>query len=110
MTEHPLEFIRARGREAEASPKHPLGKLDSARISRHLTIFRPDEAAMKALLTIARARIPGLTDDETVCGVLRHNPECIWAIARNQKFNPAAPEGEGFIALLPLKKSALLQL
>jgi len=110
MTEHPLEFIRARGRETEVSPKHPLGKLDSARISKLLTIFRPNEAEMKALLATARTRIPGMTDDETVCGVLRHNPNCIWAIARNHKFDPAAPRGEGFIALLPLKKTALLQL
>ena len=110
MTEHPLEFIRARGRESEANPKHPLGKLDSSRISKLLTIFRPNEAVMKALLATARTRIPGMTDDETVCGVLRHNPNCIWAISRNHKYDPTAPEGEGFIALLPLKKSALLQL
>jgi predicted GNAT family N-acyltransferase len=110
MTEYPLELMRARANAADVRAKHPLGHLDSLRISKYLTIFRPDETALDALIAKARAQIPGLTDIETICSAWRHNPNCIWAIARKHKYDPAAPAGEGFIALLPLKKPALLQL
>ena len=110
MTEYPLELIRSGGKTNEVRAKHPLGSLDSTRISRHLAIFRPDEKALDALMAKARAQIPGLTDTETVRSVWGHNPNCIWAIARKHRYNPRSPVGEGFIALLPLKKPALLQL
>jgi predicted GNAT family N-acyltransferase len=62
------------------------------------------------LVEKARAAIPGLTDTSVVHRVLRHNPDCIIAIARKRKFNPDVPFGDGFFAFLPLNKMGLLQL
>jgi predicted GNAT family N-acyltransferase len=58
----------------------------------------------------ASQSIPGLTDVAAVQRVLDHNPDCMWAISRKRKFNPAVPTGDGFIAMLPLNKKGLFQL
>ncbi|MES2474007.1 MAG: GNAT family N-acetyltransferase [Pseudomonadota bacterium] len=48
------------------------------------------------------------TDD--VLRVLRHNPDCMFGVARKSKFDPAAPVGEGFIFTLPLNMLGLQHL
>lgn len=110
MTEHPLELIRARGRTTEEKPRHPLENLDSSLFSKHLVLFRPTEDVLRSVMEKARQSIPGLTDVEAVQRVIEHNPDCMWAISRKRKFNPAAPTGDGFIAMLPLNKKGLFQL
>ena len=40
----------------------------------------------------------------------QHNPDCVWVVARKRRFNPAAPVGEGFIAMLPLNAKGLHRL
>src|SRR5258708_10264993 len=58
----------------------------------------------------ARQSLPGLTDVGAVQRVMDRNPDCMWAISRKRKFNPAVPNGDGFIAMLPLNKKGLFQL
>jgi predicted GNAT family N-acyltransferase len=110
MTEHPLELMRTGTAAEERKGKHPLGQIDSSRISRHLVVFQPNAAQVEALMAKARAEIPGMTDTATICSVWEHNPYSIWAISRKHRYNAANPVGEGFIAFLFLKKPALLQL
>src|SRR5215467_9116714 len=110
MTEHPLELIRSPELLEVQRPRRLLTELNSERYSRHLLVFRPNEKAVDDLVEKARKAIPGLTDTSVVHRVLKHNPDCMIAIARKRKFNPDVPFGDGFFAFLPLNKMGLLQL
>ena len=110
MTEHPLGLIRSRELMEVQRPRRLLTELNSDRYSKHLVVFRPNEKAVDDLVEKARAAIPGLTDTSVVHRVLKHNPDCMIAIARKRKFNPDVPFGDGFFAFLPLNKMGLLQL
>src|SRR3954471_10864581 len=88
MTEHPLELLRSRGQLEVEKPRRLLTELNSERYSKHLLVFRPNARAVDDLVEKARAAIPGLTDSSVVHRVLRHNPDCMIAIARKRKFNP----------------------
>jgi len=90
--------------------KHKLDELDASRVARHLVLFRPDEAGIADLMAKARLSIPGLGKTETIQNVLRHGLGHMYAVARKSKYNPAAPEGDGFILILPLNEIGLLQL
>jgi predicted GNAT family N-acyltransferase len=62
------------------------------------------------LIGLANPYIPGLAGPEIVGAVLKHNPDCVWAVARKRNFDPAAPVGEGFFAMLPLTAKGLYRL
>lgn len=111
MTEHPLQLVRENPKTVkQESPRHPLGSLDSARYAKHLVLFRARPAMLENLIRLAGPHIPGMASCSTVRKVLTHNPDCVWAIARRRKFDPAAPVGEGFIAMLPLTAKGLYRL
>src|SRR6266581_2333586 len=110
MTEHPLDLVRTRAPSIDAKPRRSLTNLDSSTLSKHLLVFRPNEKAVNDLMEKARSAIPGLTDSAAVHKVLRHNPDCMIAIARKRKFNCHAPLGDGFFAFLPLNRRGLFQL
>ena len=99
MTEHPLRLLRP---AAPKQAKHQLDKLDSSKIAKHLVLFRTSIEMLDRLIGLANPHIPGLAGPTIVSAVLRHNPDCVWAVARKRNFNPAAPIGEGFFAMLPL--------
>ncbi len=86
----------------DRSGKYRLDELDPARIAKHLVMFRPSEEVIADLVAKARLSIPGLAPASEAIKVQRHNSACIMALARKSKFDPAAPMGEGFIAMLPL--------
>ena len=89
------------------SGKHKLDELDPSRVARHLLLFYPGEALVESLMAKARLAIPGLAATADILRVLRHNPNCMFAIARKAKFNPRTPSAEGFIAILPLNAKGL---
>ncbi|MDB5740991.1 MAG: putative N-acetyltransferase YjcF, partial [Alphaproteobacteria bacterium] len=95
----PLEAVRA--------GRHKLNEMDAARIARHLVMFPANEEQVRTLLARARPTIPGLAATEDVLRVVRHNPDCMMAVARRSRFKPEAPEGEGFFAMLPLTELGL---
>jgi hypothetical protein len=107
MTEHPLELVRRDPSTGSKKPRHPLGELDAERVAKHLVLFNPTGAALEALLAKARERIPGMTDNQIVQKVIKHNSDCLWAVARKRQWDPANPVGEGFIAMLPLTENGL---
>jgi predicted GNAT family N-acyltransferase len=90
--------------------KHKLDELDARRVARHLVLFHPDDAGVADLMAKARPSIPGLGKTETIQNVLRHGFGQMFGVARKSKFNTTAPEGEGFILILPLNEIGLLQL
>lgn len=110
MTDYPLALIKNAASGAPCAAKHPLGQLDSNRFAKHLVIFRPDDAGVADIMEKARLAIPGLADTAIVQRVVRHNPDCMFVIARKRKFDAACPRGDGFVAMLPLNVSGLHQL
>jgi len=87
--------------------KYRLDQLDAARIAKHLVMFEPSEEVIADLVAKARLSIPGLASVSEAIKVQRHNSACIMALARKSKFDPAAPAGEGFIAMLPLNSAGM---
>jgi predicted GNAT family N-acyltransferase len=89
--------------------KHRLDQMPS-RMARNLVMFRPSEAILQSLLEKARLEIPGLAETEEVLKTFRYNPEFVMALTRKSRFDPQAPIGEGFIAMLPLNMLGLQHL
>jgi predicted GNAT family N-acyltransferase len=91
----------------ERHGKHKLDELDAARVAKHLLLFRPSDQVVETLMARARLAIPGLAATSDVLRILHYNPDCMFAVARKSKFNTNAPQGEGFIAILPLNALGL---
>jgi len=104
-----IKLVGQTGFPAERHGKHKLDEMDP-RMARNIVMFRPSEEVMADLLAEARLSIPGLAETAEVVKLLRYNPEYVWALARRSKFDPAAPVGEGFIAMLPLNMLGLQHL
>src|ERR1700742_110055 len=102
MTNAALKAVSDKEFVNERLGKYKLDELDAARVAKHLVLFHPSEQDVEQLLARAREAIPGLGETANVLRVLRHNPGCMYAVARKSKFNPQAPAGEGVIAFLPL--------
>jgi predicted GNAT family N-acyltransferase len=86
---------------APASPR-ALDKLSTNRISKKLVVFQPSSAGITPLMDKAGARMGRIASLATVIKVVSHNPDNLWAIARKGRFDWAAPQVEGFVALLML--------
>ncbi len=85
----------------------PLDGPEVLKLARRLVVFTPNGNQIAALMEKARKAIPMLTTPEVVQRVVSHNPDCIWAIARRDKFDITSPEGEGYYAFLPLTEEGL---
>jgi predicted GNAT family N-acyltransferase len=92
---------------AKKAGKYKLDEMDADRVAKHLVLFEPTDADVQSLMAKARACIPNLADTADVLRVFRYNPDSISAVARKSRFDPAAPVGEGFIAMLPLNMLGL---
>jgi predicted GNAT family N-acyltransferase len=90
--------------------KHKLDELDAKRIAKHLVMFQPTDSIVADLMDKARLSIPGLTTTSEIQRILHFNPDCIMAVARKSRFDPAEPVGEGMIAVLPLNMLGLQHL
>jgi len=107
MSELPMRLVHGEDVAADRHGKHKLDELDASRVARHLVLFRPSEAAVEELMAKARLSVPNLGATDDVLRVLRYNPDCMFAVARKSRFNPIAPAGEGFVAILPLNPLGL---
>ena len=96
--------------ESSRHGKHKLDELDAARVARNLLLFDPDRDGVADLMAKARLSIPGLGKTETIQKALDHGFGRMFAVARKSRFDPARPEGEGFILILLLNEIGLLQL
>lgn len=110
MAQPQEQLIADSGPDASRQGKHKLDELDASRIAKHLVMFQPSKEVVADLMVKARQSIPGLTDTSEIIRILDFNPDCIMAVARKGKFDPAAPAGEGMIAFLPLNYLGLQHL
>ena len=111
MTEHPLRLVRENPKTVkQEKARHPLGTMDSTKYAKHLVLFRAKAEMLDHLVGLAKAHIPGMAGSDVVARVVAHNPDCVWAVARKRGFNPDAPVGEGFFAMLPLTAKGLHRL
>jgi predicted GNAT family N-acyltransferase len=90
--------------------RHKLDELDPERVAKHLIMFEPSDRVIADLVAEARLHIPGLTEATEAIRLQRYNPNCVMALARKSKFDPANPVGEGFISILPLNELGLKNL
>src|SRR6266576_2032191 len=107
MTEAAIRAIHSEETVSERYGKYRLDELDANRFAKHLVFFRPTEQVVEHLMAKARLAIPGLAATADVQRILRHNPDCMFAVTRKSKFNTDNPVGEGFIAALPLNPLGL---
>ena len=107
MTELSISLSARDATVAEKQARHRLDQLDGSRVARHLVHFHPTDVVVEDLMAKARLTIPGLAATEDVQRVVRYNPDCMFAISHKSRFNPEAPVGEAFIAMLPLTKLGL---
>jgi predicted GNAT family N-acyltransferase len=112
MTAHDPSMGRlaARLNEPLRPPGHSLTGIDTQKLARRLVVFTPGGREIDALVARARIALPGLAQASVVHRVVSHNPDVLWAIARRQRFDSAAPKGEGFLAFLPLNHAGMQQL
>lgn len=110
MTQAQRRLVPVDGASAARHGKYKLDELDADRIARHLVMFEPGERAARELVEKARQSIPGIAETDEVLRVLRHNPICMMALCRKSRFNPDLPQGEGFVAILPLNSLGLQML
>src|SRR6476646_7977024 len=105
MTALDLEFLRkttGKGTSEGRPPAYSLDRMTALQLARRTVIFTVDAGGIAELVDAARQDIPGLTANEMFQTVANHNPDTFWAIAKRDRFNIAAPKGEGFLAVLPL--------
>jgi predicted GNAT family N-acyltransferase len=111
MTAHdPRVFAFAAEKAGSPRPaRFPLDKLNT-QLSERLVVFTPTGSQVNALVDLARKAIPRLADNSVVHGVVSHNPDTLWAIARRSHYKSSAGEGEGLVAFLMLNDAGLKSL
>jgi predicted GNAT family N-acyltransferase len=101
--------VRALDGKESATERHGKRRLDELEpeVAKNLVLFHPTEQEVESLMARARLAVPGLAATSDVLRIMRHNPDCMFALARKSKFNLESVNGEGFIAMLPLTKLGL---
>src|SRR3981189_64379 len=105
MTALDLKLLRkttGKGAPEGGPAAYSLDRMTALQLAKRTVIFTVDAASIAALIDAARQDIPGLTSNEMFQTVPNHTPDASWAIAKRDRFNIAAPKGEGFLAVLPL--------
>ena len=85
-------------------------ELDTQRLARRVVIYMPRGAEIDALIAYAREDLSGVADGSVVRRVVSHNPDCLWAIARRERFDATNPSAEGLIAFLLLNRAGMQRL
>lgn len=103
MTAHPLDLVRSLRNETKSTTSNlRLHTLDQDQLGQRTVVFMPTGHLIDQLMQKAGKRLSGLADVQAVRKVLSHNPDTLWAVARRNTYNAAAPSAEGFVALLLL--------
>lgn len=112
MTLHDLRITRATEALAPIPPipSHSLEKLSVGSLAKRLVVFTPSGPTVNALIAHVRRDIAGVSAADAVHRVISHNPDCLWAIARKDRYDAANPMAEGLVAFLMLNERGLRQL
>lgn len=81
--------------------------MDTQRLAKRVVIYMPRGAEIDALIAYTRKDLNGVADGDVVRRVVSHNPDCLWAIARRERFNATNPKAEGLIAFLLLNRAGM---
>jgi predicted GNAT family N-acyltransferase len=87
-----------------------LDELGTDRFGKRLTVFMPRGEEIDKLVAYVRKDLAGVASAEVVHRVASHNPDCLWAIARRDRFNASAADSEGLMAFLMLNRQGMLRL
>jgi predicted GNAT family N-acyltransferase len=87
-----------------------LDDLSAERFGKRLAVFMPRGAEIDRLVARVRKDLVGVASADIVHSVVSHNPDCLWAIARRDRFNASADCGEGLMAFLMLNRAGMLRL
>src|SRR3954470_16137818 len=108
MTAHDRHILRTA--QPIGKPARRLDDLGTERFARRLVVFMPHGAEIDALVDAVKKDLPGVADSGAVKRVVSHNPDCLWAIGRQDQFDASAPSGSGLIAFLMLNRAGMHQL
>lgn len=87
--------------------RYHLGSPESSKVSQRFVVFSPTPEDIDRLLPQARADMGGGAPTEVVHRVFRHNPDCMWAIARRDSFSAGVTRAEGYVAFLMLNQAGM---
>ena len=87
----------------------PLDNLDTQKFAKRLVIFMPRGAEIDALVARVQKDL-SVAGSDVVRRIVSHNPDCLWAIARRERFNASTPSGQGLMAFLMLNRAGMLRL
>jgi len=107
MTQNPREFDDHE--QAQPQKVRPFEQIDK-RLARRLIIYRPEPSEFQHLLDLAATALGPLASSAVVQAVSARQPDSLWAIARKASFDPAAPQGQGFLSFLFLNRHGLIAL
>jgi predicted GNAT family N-acyltransferase len=109
MTAHDRNITLA-ARTIPARVVRRFDELDTQRLAKRVVIYMPRGAEIDALIAYARDDLNGVADGDVVRRVVSHNPDCLWAIARRERFNATNPIAEGLVAFLLLNRTGMQRL
>jgi predicted GNAT family N-acyltransferase len=87
-----------------------LDDLSAERFGKRLTVFMPRGVEIDRLVALVQKDLAGVAAADIVHRVVSHNPDCLWAIARRDRFKASADCGEGLMAFLMLNRAGMLRL
>jgi predicted GNAT family N-acyltransferase len=90
--------------------KHSLETPGHAKLSHRLVVFSATYRDIETLLPPARKEFGGGASNDVVLRVARFNPDCLWGIARRDRYAGGDTAAEGFLAFLMLNEDGADQL
>ena len=112
MTLHDRSIDRAKSHaiRSQTKARHPLGTMQTGRLSGRLNVFTPSLDTVDGLLERARREMGGGATNEVVHRVIRHNPDSFLAIAHQDSQCADASCAHGYIAFLMLNEVGIERL
>lgn len=83
----------------------PLDRIDTTNLARHLVAYTPTNSEIDRLFERSRLEIGTVTTLDVIKRVISANPDTFHAFASRVRHRVEDPQGEGFIAWLPLTEA-----
>jgi predicted GNAT family N-acyltransferase len=90
--------------------KHDLRDVDLSSLAKRLVVFTPRAEEIHSLVARATREMGGGASSQVVCGVARHNPDCIWAIGPRDQYTTDTRLATGYLAFLMLNADGMRRL
>lgn len=111
MTAHDRKItLSAQPIPAPQKSRRSLDDLGAEKLAKRLVVFMPSKAEIDDLVEYVRKDLSDVASTDVVHRVVSHNPDCLWAIARRDRFDVTARRPEGLMAFLMLNRLGMLRL